>query len=407
MPKVSVVIPTYNHAQYIGDAIQSVLNQDYNSFEIIMINDGSTDNTREVVAQFGDQVRCIWQENQGLSAARNTGIRVASGDLIGLLDADDIYEPYFLSTLVTMLQANPDADGIYCGYRFVDDQNTPLAQVEARSIPPDQLYQALISGNFLVPESMLARRHCYEAVGPFDESLRACEDWDIWLKMARQFKIIGTNKVLTRHRVLSGSMSSDPARMLSNRLAVIQKHFGQEPEDPTVWSPTQRQAYGRAYLTSAIEYMQYHDAAQAYVCLRKMAAINSDLLTELEPFYELGCGDQPKGSRGDFATLDVTRNAEVVIHMLDSLFDDTQAGIDLRGQRRAAYANAYFALGLLSYGARQFRQARGFLLRAATIAPNLGLQSRFVTTLLKSLPGAPLLVDQLKARYRTKGLAGN
>ena len=109
-PLVSIIIPNYNHARYLGDAVHSVLNQDYQNFEIIVVDDGSTDNSREVARQFGEKIHYIYQENAGLSAARNTGIRVAKGSLIGVLDADDMYEPTFISTLVAVLESNPNAD---------------------------------------------------------------------------------------------------------------------------------------------------------------------------------------------------------------------------------------------------------------------------------------------------------
>ena len=103
-PLVSVIIPNYNHAQYVGDAIRSVLAQTYRNYEIIVVDDGSTDNSRETVSQFDDQVQYIYQKNAGLSAARNTGIKASKGSLIGVLDADDMYEPDYLSTLVSALQ---------------------------------------------------------------------------------------------------------------------------------------------------------------------------------------------------------------------------------------------------------------------------------------------------------------
>lgn len=391
MLMASIIIPNYNHGRYLSDAVQSVLNQAYRNFEVIVIDDGSTDNSREVAAQFGNQIRYIWQENQGLSAARNTGIRATTGDLIGLLDADDIYEPHFLSTLVFSLQANPTADGIYCGYRFVDDQNKPLPQIESRSIPSEQLHKALVGGNFLVPESMLVRRHCYEAVGPFDESLRACEDWDIWLKITEQFNIIGTRQVLTRHRILPGSMSSDPIRMLTNRLTVIRQHFGPEPKNAKAGTSTQRQAYGRAYLTTAVEYLQYHDEAQAYECLQKMAVIAPELLTELETFYELGCGDQPKGSRGQFTTLNTLRSTAILLDMLNKLFADPRLPAEAKIHKQQAFVQAYLALGLLNYGARQFKEARQMLLNAAATDPTYLLDRRLMSPLIKSLPGTGVL----------------
>ncbi|MCB0193220.1 MAG: glycosyltransferase [Anaerolineae bacterium] len=400
MPKVSIITPNYNHAQYVGDAIRSVLAQDYQNFEMLIIDDGSTDNSREVVAQFtDDRIKYIWQENKGLSAARNTGINIAKGELIGLLDADDIYETDFLSTLVSILTTNPELDGITCGYQFVDHGNKPLYQREARLIEPSQFYEALISGNFLVPESMLAHRYCYEAVGPYDETLRACEDWDIWLKMTHKFKIGSTDKILNRHRVLPGSMSSDPIRMLNNRIAVITKHFGPEPMDASEGTEIQRRAYGYAYLTTIVEYLQYHHLDRAYECLLKMVTIYPELLKRYETFYELGFGDQPKGSRGDFSTLNVTKNAENLFGLLDKLFDDPQISPELRKKKQQVYAQAYFALGMLSYGARETQAAKKFLTKAVFTDPEYSFNRQLVTTLAKSFL-SPQLINQLSSQQR-------
>ena len=115
LPTVSVIIPTYNHGCFISDAIESVLAQTYRDVEIIVVDDGSTDGTEQIVAQFGNRVRYIWQENRGLSAARNTGIAHAKGRLINFLDADDWHAAEFLEQLITRLDANPTLDGIACG----------------------------------------------------------------------------------------------------------------------------------------------------------------------------------------------------------------------------------------------------------------------------------------------------
>ncbi len=383
-PLVSVIIPNYNHARYLPQAIDSVLAQDYPHYEIIVVDDGSTDDSRPVAGRYRGRIRYIWQENRGLSAARNTGLKAARGDMIGLLDADDMYEPNFLSTLVSILQASPRFDAVHCGYQFVDDHNRPLFQREIRNILPDQLYPALIDGNFLVPESMLAHRRCYDAVGPFDESLRACEDWDIWLKMARRFQITGAAQALARHRVLPGSMSSDPIRMLDNRLTVINKHFGPEPVNSIDGTPEQRRAYSRAYLTTAIEYLQYHNTDRAVACLQKMAAIAPELLSTPETFYELGCGDQPKGSRGDFAAMNIEKNGTVMFNLLDHVF--AEAWLSTRKQTALAQAN--LALGRLSYGARHMSLARRYLLRAIAADVRVGLTRQTGVTLLKSIAGS-------------------
>ena len=226
---VSFVIPNYNHACYLGQAIASALAQTYPNVEIIVVDDGSTDDSRAVAGAFGDRIRCIYQQNAGLSAARNTGIRAAQGEYIALLDADDLVEPAYVERLLAALAEAPQAAGAYCGFRFVDQDNRPLNRVEQRITAPGALYSALLNGNYWVPESLLARRSCYQAMGEFDSTLRACEDWDVWLRFSRHYALVGIDDVLVRYRVVTGSMSSDPRRMLGNRLVVLAKHAGSQP----------------------------------------------------------------------------------------------------------------------------------------------------------------------------------
>ena len=402
-PVVSIVIPNYNHAQYLGDAIYSVLNQTYSHFEIIVVDDGSKDNSREVIDRFGDRVRAIYQQNRGLSAARNTGIQAAQGSLIGVLDADDIYEPMFLESLVGALQSNPEADGISCGYQFVDEKNQALPQVENRSIQSNEIYTALLDGNFLVPESILVRRHCYDASGPFDETLRACEDWDMWLRFTKKFRIIHSPQVLTRHRILRGSMSTDPLRMLTNRLAVLSKHVGSEPADSNDPDPIKGRAYGRAYLAGCVEYIQLGDENQAFKCFQKIANLCPELLTEIDTFYQLGCGDQPKGFMGDLASLNVKRSSLPLLNMMKGLFDGAGTSKKVKRLERTSYARAYYALGLLAYGTREFRESRRFFTQAVLASPQLSLNGKLIGLWLKSTIN-PGLLDRLR-RIRNKQIA--
>jgi tetratricopeptide (TPR) repeat protein len=393
-PLVSVIIPNYNHARYVGDAIRSVLAQDYHHYEVIVVDDGSTDNSREVIAVFGDQVRCVFQQNAGLSAARNTGIKASKGSLIGVLDADDMYEPAFLSTLVAALQEHFDADGIYCGYQFVDHVNTLLPQIEARPVEPEKLYEALLEGNFFVPESIFLRRTVYDNVGLFDEALRACEDWDVWLRAAKKYRIIHSTKILTRHRVLPGSMSTDPLRMLNNRLAVLKKHVGEEPAGGG--TSMAHRAYARAYLGSCVEYLQYGNPDRAYECFQKMANHCPSLLTELDTIYELGCGDQPKGSMGDLKSLNVKRNSLPLLTMLNSLFIDPQTSLEVKRLRQATYSNAFYTLGMLAYNTRAFGEARKFLMRAILNDARFLLNKQVISMWFKSLLG-PRFIDLLRS----------
>jgi hypothetical protein len=370
-----------------------VLAQTYRHYEIIVVDDGSTDNSREAVAEFGDQVYYIYQENAGLSAARNTGIRASHGSLVGVLDADDMYEPEYMTTLVSALSEDREADGIYCGYQFVDHKNDLLPQIEARPVAPERLYMALLDGDFFVPESIFLRRRVYDDVGLFDEALRACEDWDVWLRAAKKYRIIHSSKILTRHRILPGSMSTDPLRMLNNRLAVLKKHVGEEPAGSGTSSL--HRAYGRAYLGSCVEYLQYRNEDHAFECFQKLANICPGLLTEIDTFYQLGCGDQPKGWMGDLKSLNVKRNSVPLLVMMQSLFGDPRIARELWRLRRTAYAQAYFALGMLAYNTREFGEARRFLWRAMWNDTRLLFDGQIVGMWTKSWLG-PRAVDLLK-----------
>lgn len=398
-PLVSVIIPTYNHASFLAEAIESVLRQLYSHFEIIVVDDGSTDSTRKVAARFEDQIRYIWQQNQGLSAARNTGLRVADGTIIALLDADDLYEPSFLSTLVGILVQNPQLDGVYCAAQTVDVTNRALPQQIGKVVQPDAFHATLLEGGFFPPLCMVAYKYCYDRLErPFDESLAACEDWDMWLRFSTRYVIQGIDEPLVRYRVVPGSMSRDPERMITNRAAVLRKHFDQElkqqPENEVVF----RRASARSHLRGAIEHLQAGNGEQAFTNIQLAALYCPELLTELETFYLLGQGAQPMGFRGDFGSLDLDHNVLLLEGMLDRLFDNDEAAGILRPYRRIAYGNAFMAMGFLSYGARRFKLARTLLLRAAARNSAVLFQRQYTALLIKTVLG-PRMLNGMK-RFR-------
>lgn len=396
---VSIIIPNFNHARFVGEAINSVLQQDYEDVEIIVVDDGSTDDSREVIARYGNKVKYIYQENAGLSAARNTGIRASKGEFIGVLDADDMYESTFISALVSVLNANMDADGVYCGYQFVDQENNLLPQIENRPVQSDELYKMLLDGNFFVPESVFLRRYVYDDVGLFDEALRACEDWDVWLRATKKFRIIHASEVLTRHRILAGSMSTDPLRMLTARLAVLKKHVGIEPLENG--SSIVHRAYGRAYLGSCVEYLQFGGKDRAYDCFYKMANICPDLLVEVDTYYQLGCGDQPKGRMGDLSSLNIQLNSATLIRMMKKLYADEEISNKTKHLERSSYARAYYSLGMLAYNARDFTASRKFFLLAVLSDFKLLFKGRVIFLWMKAWLN-PKVVDWLKGlRQRT------
>ena len=172
MTTVSVIIPAYNQAKFVGDAIRSAFAQTSRDLKVIVVNDGSTDNTTEVLESFGDQIRVISQDNAGLSAARNAGLRHASGTYVALLDADDAWYPQMLEKSVALLEECRDIDWVYTWWEEVnadgDVIRTPVQVPEF-----DDPLKAVLLCNQFAPSATVYRRSCFACCGVFDEHLTA------------------------------------------------------------------------------------------------------------------------------------------------------------------------------------------------------------------------------------------
>lgn len=385
MSLVSVIIPTYNHEIYLPGAIHSALAQTYRDVEIIVVDDGSTDETRDVATQFGEPVQYIYQENRGLSAARNTGIARATGRYITVLDADDLLEPDYLARMVAILESLPGAAATYCIFQTVDPDNQMLYQKGRAGVPPEQLFERLLYGNFIVPPCMMVKREVYDTAGPFDESLTACEDWDMWLRIARNNTVLPLDAALVRYRVRPGSMSGNPRRMLDNRLTVLGKQKALVSEDQCA------QAIAYAYRATALEWLQNYEEAEALSCLNYAAKHYPPLFLELETWYELALWDQPKGMRGDLARVDSVRSEKRLLRILEKLNDEQLVDASTPGFMSAMQASAYRALGLISYTRREMHLARRYFHLSLKHEPSQLLDVDMALTVAKSLLPAHVL----------------
>jgi glycosyltransferase involved in cell wall biosynthesis len=399
-PRVSVIIPSYNHAHYVQDAIQSVLNQDYDDYEIIVIDDGSKDNTREVVARFGEKIRYIWQENKGLPGARNTGIKAANGDLIALLDSDDTWLPGFLSATVARLEGDPRLGAVHTGFYFVDEHGQRLPQVSTETVPDDQMYDRLLDGEFFVPAAVVTRRECFDRVGLFDEAFRGSEDWDIWLRVARAYRFAGIPTPLVNYRMHSSNMTKDPEYMLNYQLMVVEKHFGLPDGAPERWPPERQRAYAAVYRYAAQGFFLRGDKQLGQHYLRLALEANPALAESVDMFYELGCANQPLGWRGDLAQLNFEENSASLLSSLTDICAQSDLSSRLRARKRVIFAHAYLALGLLAYGSHRLRTARSYLWRALVTHPRLGRRREVWVTLSKTMMGQRL-IHMLRSRSGT------
>jgi len=204
-PVVSVVIPTYNYGRYLGQAIDSALIQASGdlTLEVIVVDDGSTDDTAGVVERFGSAVRYERQENRGPSAARNRGIAEARGDFVAFLDADDHWLPGKLALQLRELSVRADTAGVHSAF-IVQLPSGETGRVGRYWRQPGHhpTFRDLLRGNSINMSTVLIRRETLASVGPFDESLRTAEDWDLWLRLflaGHRLHYMATPLALTRH----------------------------------------------------------------------------------------------------------------------------------------------------------------------------------------------------------------
>jgi glycosyltransferase involved in cell wall biosynthesis len=228
-PKVSIIIPCYNMARYLGEALSSALGQTFPYFELLIIDDGSTDATPEIASGIlaDRRVRYIRQDNMGLSAARNKGIALSRGEFIALLDADDIWEPEKLAVQLSMFDTMPQCGLVFTDFSTFDEHG--IIALEKNSVILDNLdhldFETLFSrNNFIYPSTVMIRREMFDSAGPFDVSLKSAEDYDMWLRIAQVSRLVGIGLRLAKIRQHGDNMSRNIRRMLDNEIAVIEKY---------------------------------------------------------------------------------------------------------------------------------------------------------------------------------------
>lgn len=403
-PLVSVVIPAYNQATYLNAAIQSVLNQTYHEYEIIIIDDGSTDETSAVARRFGETVRYIRQENQGLAGARNAGIVQACGEFVALLDADDEWLPTFLQQVVTLAAQIPDAAVYYCGVHYVDDAGGLLPQPgQARIVAPAHMYMAMLRANFLIPSAVMMRSAVARA-NLFDVAFRRLQDWELWVRLLRQgYTFAGRAEPLVRYRIHGASLSTDPAGGRTAARALLEKHFGADDGQWDTWAADKRQAYGGYYRYSALitSLVRQGDWQACAADLRKAFQIDPSLAVDLDLFYDLAFGAQPAGQRGDPGRVDIAQSASALDDLHQMIFQPPLPP-SLASVERQVYGTAYCALGLVAYGKGERSLSRQLLLKALRCRPALWLDREVAGKLVRSMAGLTMIERMKRLRTRLR-----
>lgn len=229
-PIISVIIPTYNYGRFVERAVNSVLSQSYGDFEIIIVDDASSDETEDIIAQYRDpRIHYIRHKfNRGLSSSRNSGIMAAKGEYLAFLDSDDTWLPEKIELQINLFNAGSNDLGIV----FTGTKTYFIETSQTFSLPSPS-YRGLVLKNLLEgnnlgggSSSVLIKKKCFDDVGLFDESLRSCEDWDMWIRIAAlnySFDFVDQELViLTIH---GNNMSIDNKRMIDGYESILSKHF--------------------------------------------------------------------------------------------------------------------------------------------------------------------------------------
>ena len=244
-PTVSAIIATYNAGHYLDEAIRSILGQTVHNLELLVIDDGSTDGTRELVAGFTDpRVHYVWQENAGQTSAKNHGLRLARGEFVGFCDGDDYWYTDKLERQLACFANNPRLGVVYSPADKIDEHGKRLGTAIAEEFH-GKVTNELFLRNFVPFGTALARRDCIERAGGFDPALKMGIDWDLWLRVSvdSEFEYLPTSTYA--YRIWGGQMSHNWRGRYSSAFAIMEKFMREHPR--LISRSLMRRAFANTY----------------------------------------------------------------------------------------------------------------------------------------------------------------
>ena len=265
-PLVSVVIPVYNGSTYVRDAIESVLAQTYPSVQIIAVNDGSTDDSLEVLRLYEDKITIIDQVNQGVSAARNAGINAAKGKYIAFLDQDDWWESEKLEKQIPLFLSDEKVALVHTAVAHYDESTgkyvVPLNPLHRLEQLPDANYETLLMGNPIYNSSAVVRSDILQEVGCFRLEIEgnACQDYDLWLRIAPKYNIVFLPEKLATYRLHSAQGIWDRRQMLTEEIKVLKRSI---KDQNYAMTPELRKRFALLYDELATAYIDAGDRREA------------------------------------------------------------------------------------------------------------------------------------------------
>ncbi len=269
-PTVSVLIPSYNHERFLPHCMQSVFDQTYTDYEIVVVDDGSRDNSVQVLQSYGDRLRLYVQENRGTYPTLNRLVRESRGKYLAVLNSDDLWAPTKLEQQVAILDHKPEVGLVHTGGYFIDGEGTiqpgnPLGFEWPRT-PSGNIIEALVRCNKIIASSVLIRRECFERLGGFREDLFGSGDWEMWFRVALHYDIAFIDEPLTMYRVHGGNASFQHRRVYEDDVKVRTETIHAHEAD--LWrransAQAMRLALAHSYACLGTEYALLGDRSSA------------------------------------------------------------------------------------------------------------------------------------------------
>jgi len=271
-PMVSVIMPTYNRVDYLPQTLDSLRAQSLRDYEVLIVDDGSTDDTADLIRARPEPIRYLWQENAGPAAARNRGLKEARGQFVAFLDSDDLWKPRFLEAMTDCLQSNPDVDVAFCKFVTIDDQGRIL-RGHHKKPHAGRITEPLFASTFITTPSILARLRVIRDAGGLNPTLQTNEDYDLWLRLSLHHRFGFVDEPLCLRRSHPGTQSRNGSPVpLVRKAHLLERFYREHGESAGIGTDLAHRRLAKVYRSAGKASLQGHCYAQASELFRQSLA---------------------------------------------------------------------------------------------------------------------------------------